>query len=336
MLLISCSKEEQRVGQTEFVLNVEVDQTSSQTKGVITDTEFGPNETIGLFVYYGEEKKIPHENLALYGENYRNVKATRATSVDSPGKWKFNFNGTLGDFYNFYLMSPSTELFGKGLTVYAYSPWISGAQSIDDIYFTLGGNKYDLVDLMYAKQNMTEENACLDHEKKPDGSDKVPVNLTFKHALSLIEFKLKCAHPTSTMTLYSVTLSQKGETPLYNSGSFNALTNKFTLTDDNKGDITSYYHYNGMTDEFTKDGRSYFTTIIPTQEDYINESYEVSFNMNGHDLVYKYKIKADDLAYGKFEPGKKYVFNFTFDNYIQLQNVSVSDDWSNDEINIKF
>ena len=87
LLLISCSKE-QGVERTQFVLNVEVEQTATETKAVLTGKQFASGGTIGLFVYYGQDGVYPHTSLTLYNDSYKNIKATRETVANREGDWR--------------------------------------------------------------------------------------------------------------------------------------------------------------------------------------------------------------------------------------------------------
>lgn len=358
MLLISCSKE-QRVEQTQLVLNVEVDQTAPESKVVLTGNQFSSGETIGLFVYYGQTGVYPHTSLLLYNDAYKNIKATRLTAAGSKGNWKYKFNESDSDseFYDFYFMSPSLDVLGQGLTIYAYAPFIKGVESIESIPFTLGGNYNGLIDLMYARQNQDATNACL----RPEG-DKQPVTLNFRHSLALLNFRLKCKYAPTTMTVDAITLQKtsdrEGDTPLYVSGKYNALRNEFYELQ--HGPVKTNYRYSNTTNEFDSQNYSdYLFTLVPSlpvdpselvdSEDnplvpYVDESYEVVFTLNGHTLEYRYKIRAEDLlpeggnGTPVFEAGKTYTFNFIVDNYIHLDGVNVSDTWPEDveSIEIKF
>lgn len=355
-LLISCS-EEQRVEQTQFVLNVEVDQAAPESKAVLTGKQFGSGETIGLFVYYGQEGVYPHTSLMPYSDRYKNVRAVRETVATREGNWRYKFNGSDGEFYNFYFMSPSLEALGQGLTIYAYAPYIKGTESIDNIPFTLGGNYNGLIDLMYAKQNSESVNACL----LPEGGTH-EVTLTFRHSLALLNFRLKCMYAPTTMTVDAITLQKasdsEGYSPLYVSGKYNALTNEFHGLQ--QGQIRTNYRYGNTTNEFDSNNyKDYLFTIVPNlpldpslpfdpennpQMSYVDESYEVVFTLNGHTLEYRYKIRAEDLLSDGgtgapvFEAGKTYTFNFIVDNYIHLDGVNVSDTWPDEveSIEIKF
>lgn len=343
LLLISCSKE-QGVEQTQFVLNVEVEQTAPETKAVLTGKQFASGGTIGLFVYYGQDGVYPHTSLTLYNDSYKNIKATRETVNGREGDWRYEFNGSDSKFYNFYFMSPSLDALGQGLTIYAYAPYIKGVESIESIPFTLGGNENALVDLMYARQNMDDTNACL----RPDGATQ-DVTLTFRHSLALLNFRMKCRYAPTTMTVDAITLQKTnnsdGDSPLYVSGKYNALRNEFYELQ--QGQVKTNYHYGTTTNEFDSTKYTdYLFPIVPSLsgEPYVDGSYEVVFTLNGHTLEYRYKIRAEDLlpAGGTgspvFEAGKTYTFNFIVDNYIHLDGVSVYDTWSEDaeSIEIKF
>lgn len=338
LILVSCSKEN-RVGQSEFMLNVDIEQAALATKVVINRTEFANGDNMGIFVYNGENVH-PHTSLRPYNDKYKNVKAMRLTTANRLGDYQYTFNGYADPFYKLYFMSSPTETYTDGLTFYAYAPWNSGAESITSIPFKVGGKSKSVADLMYAIQNteidLSKNNACIE----PDGEDK-QINFTFRHSMALLKFRLKCRYENSKMSVSSITLKSTGEdkTPLYVSGNYNALKNEFfpvegqTVTTDysddpNEFDNTEY--------------KDYYFLIVPV-DTYDDCSYEVVFNLQGQTLKDTYQIRASDLlpkestGQAAFKAGYTYTFNFVIDNYIQIDGVSVSDQWSTGEpINVIF
>lgn len=331
-MLVSCSKEK-GVGQSEFILNVDIQQAASATKSVIIDkVNFAHGENLGIFVYDGENVH-PHESLRLYSDKYKNVKAARLTTANKLGEYQYTFNGSTDPFYKLYFMNSSVETSNNGLTFYAYAPWTSKAESIESIPFKVGGKSDDVVDLMYAIQNtesdLEKNNACI----IPDGEDK-QINFTFKHSMALLKFRLKCRYNNSKMSVSSITLKSTGEdrTPLYVSGNYNALKNEFfpvegqTVTTD----------YSDVPNEFDDNYKDYYFLIVPV-DTYVDCSYEVVFNLNGQTLKDTYQIRASDLlpkestGQSAFMAGYTYTFNFVIDNYIQIDGISVSDQWSTGE-----
>lgn len=316
---LSCAK----VQTSSLAVSVvaEVENGARPVKGVVGGDRFAHGNTFGLFVYYAENEGSQMQNFRSYGSKYANIKA-----MNENGRWSYTLNGSSSSSESFFLIEPSAEG-ASALAICAYAPCLTGAVSITDIPFTLGGQYSKISDLMWASQNLNSDNLYIE----PKGNTET-VHLTFRHALSMLNIRLKCKYDNTTMQVSSVKIVRKGETPLYASGRFNAVTG--TFYDSVPADEVVF--------SFENDGGSYVfddseyldlpVMILPVDEYIADGDYEIVFTFNGHTLSDRYPIKRDDVKVGEvcgFEQGKVYTFEFLFNNYAQIQNVEIdlSETW---------
>lgn len=309
-LVTSCERENLPF---KLTVDAEIETVAEGTKAVITGNRFSTGNAIGIFVYYDEY--VP------YSQKYMNIRATYSSI--SPN-WSYRLAGANSDFSDgIYLRYPDVEYSG-GVHISAYSPWIDGVEDIRSIPFTVGGEYKEIVDLMYAIQNQGISNTII-----PDGADK-RVELTFKHSMSMLRLGFRCKHDQSKVSVTSVTLEKKdgGSTPLYVSGVFNALTGEFASLVPGGSVTTSY---SGQNYAFDNTGYLYLPFLILPGEYKADGDYILKFKFDGQDLEAVYEIKKSDIS--KFDPGYSYTFNFTFNNYVQIDGVTVnvSGEWVEEE-----
>lgn len=333
----ACTKEEfTKSNESEIILDASIMQSNKPAKAIITDTKFGDNNTFGMFVYHAE-KRLPLDTLSAYGDKYKNIRAIYSNTEN----WKYSFENSLtSTFSHIYLLNPSVEVFTQGLAIVAYAPYKEGSTAINNIKFKTGGDSKSVTDLLWAIQNNTEENAKI----VPDGNAKA-VKLTFKHALAMIRCGFKCKwnsqdangnYVGSTIKVTSISIKKKngGSTKLYTSGTFNAIDGSLKdMIEPDSLKITTYYKNENYT--FKYDAANYVYVpllIVPTE--YKNDGdYIIEFKFNNQ-LISEYPIQMEDIRTRRnntdiyaFDAGYTYTFNFTLNNYIQLDNVSVSDTW---------
>lgn len=331
-LAVSCVKPgKNHVPESRIEVNAEIEQSAS-SKAVLEGTDFKTGNTIGIFVYHSETENVasPLEmsEFSPYGARYKNIRAVLYD--DKAQKWRYNFENANTSFDDIYLMKPTVEMFAEGLAVVAYAPWVENVSSITEIPFTLGGESDEMADLMWARQNTHDKtvnpiDAGENYKIVPDGNAK-PVNFTFQHALSLLRVGFRCGHEGSLMTVTSITLKKKegGQTPLIGAGLFNAMAGRIT---DGASWTNIVYDYTDKAYTFQSTSEyMYVPVLICPQEYKADEDYILEFTLNGQKLDTVYKIKKDDVN-GGFKAGEIYTFNFTVDNYIQFDGVSVSTEW---------
>lgn len=341
VLAVSCVKaSKDDLPESRIEVNAEISQ-SSLTKAIHEGTSFKTGNTIGIFVYHSETEDVanpsPMSGYVLYGERYKNIRAT-FDERNRAKPWKFNFENATTVFDDIYLLRPTVSAFETGLAVVAYAPFIENVSSITEIPFTLGGKSEGIRDLLWARQNTHDASVNpIDPGKNykviPDGNVQ-PVDFTFQHALSLLRIGFRCKYDGSLITLTSITLKKKdgGQTSLPISGKFNAMTGgveNVALTNSLTYDYTDKaYAFQSTTDYV------YVPMLICPQAYLADGDYLLEFELNGEKLQSSYGIKLSDVA-GGFKAGEVYTFNFTVDNYVQFDGVTVSTEWIELDVNKK-
>lgn len=305
-----------------FVTDIE--NAAPEVKAVIEGDNFAQANTFGLFVYHAESQN-PMTEFKDYGSKYANIMAKKDGQ-----NWKYTLNGltSASASENFFLIDPSAG--GSGaLAICAYAPFVDGAKSIKEIPFTVGGQHSKITDLMWAIQNQNSSNLNI----MPKGNDET-VSLTFRHALSMIRIKLKCKHFGTTMQVSSIKIRKNadGETPLFGSGTFNAVTGQFNVDLIETSEVVFDCKNERMT--FNSETSLSIPILIVPTEYKADDDYEIVFEFNGQTLPTIYPINQDDIKVNnvcKFEQGKVYNFEFVFNNYAQITGVTINtdvDDWT--------
>ena len=322
----SCSKQQaDRDGATEIKLNTSIEKSAS--KAVVQGNVFPDGSTLGLFVYHselGSDGQIrPLANYEPYGTRYKNIRAYFANSTKG---WQFRFESSSTSFEDVFLIEPPAIYSqSKQITLVSYAPWIQGCTNIKSVPVTLGGDSRQATDLMWARENCTVGNSI-----EPDGEDKI-INLHYKHALSLLKINIKCKHDVSVMKVNSITLKKKenGTTELYGKGSLNAIDGTFNpfKNEDRSTAITVNYEQEDI--KFSSQNIAQLPIMIFPTEYHTDGDYILEFTFNGETLAATYPIKMQDIKIGNetaFKQGYSYTFNFTFNNYMLIDNVKVNVD----------
>ncbi len=322
LLFASCSKEDNAKGDTSAIaISASIEE--SATKAVVSGTSFKDGNSLGMFIYH-DEQNIPLQHFTPYGERYRNIR----TTYKNISGWSYRFDGSNTSFDYIYLIKPTEAPYKEGLAIYSYAPWIEGCTDIQSIPVTIGGDSKTVTDIMWAQENNTAANASI----IPDGQQK-NVKFTFRHGLAMLNIVLKCKHNVTEMKISSITLRKKdnGTTQLYKTGRFNAVTGTFAHenSDEAESVTTSYVNEDYR---FSQTTANVPFLIFPVDNYATDGDYIIEFEFNGVALGEKYHIKKDDLKVNdeyKLKQGYSYTFNFTFNNYLQIDdvNVNVSDQW---------
>ena len=319
-----------------------------KTRGVVFPAASNamPNRSsFGLFVCdhynYSGGGSNPYTE---YAARYNNIRAYRNDS----GNWRYNYSGYT-DFEMLYLAAKDADR--DGMTditadIFAYAPYQEDLATLEAVPFSISG----AVDVMYAEQNTDpDNNKNIDpaaYSQAPYNGH-LPVPLTFRHALSLLEFDFTVKNenyehpmdPASTQgyRLQSIQLTKKHPSAhLYSSGTMNAM-NEGALSDLTPADAitVSFLTPNGSNYgyiDFTSTAQAYFLQV-PTQAGdagYADGDYEFTFTFSGQTFPVKFTLlrehikHSDNVTYG-FQPGCKYTFHFIIDNYIHLEGVTIGE-----------
>ena len=291
-----------------------------------------------------------------YAPLFNNIRA-----VKNNGAWNYNYTDPENNsaFPRLYIFPPDDDNDGvtdKTADIFAYAPYQqSGTPEAVTFSITQG------TDVMYAAENGVD-NLVIDaadptNARIVDGHLEVP--LTFKHALALLEFDISLKngeinHPggdgstgrtANGYTLESIRIDRKeGGHPLYVSGSMNAMKG---------GELTSLTEAGTVTVSGATLGRHYtapdsrinisavntetnpakaYILQVPSQagETYADGDYTFTFRFSGQTfpstftLLREHIRHADGTTYG-FQPGYRYTFKFTIDNYIHFEGVTVGE-----------
>lgn len=326
-LASGCTREPLAPGDGAVVqVHAAIDANAESTKAPISGTAFTDKTSYGIFVCEHGSTTVAHK------ANSWNLRAYY-TDADS---WRFSYVGTLSSgalssssFADLVLMANEEETTAD---LYAYAPWTQNAYAKTPaaIPFSVAGQE----DLMYAQQNLANENAGLD----PAASAPLHAAFSFKHAYALLcfRFKLKNQGNGTAYLLSNIKVTKDpGATTahLYTSGSFNALTGTFNLDECVDGS-TFNVNYNTQSWNYTyissaTDYTMFSLMLVPTAV----ADDELTFTFTVNDKVLQpFVLKADQVLHGDgvtagFQPGYRYVFNFTLDNFLYFDGFNV-ESWS--------
>jgi len=317
-ILASCTKGFAPAAGREAVVHVHavISSRDEASKGPVYGTSFGDRETYGIFVSRSGSTTDAHK------ANSWNIKAVYSSGsaawtyyyVDETATGKVSAAG-----YGNVTVTERPD--AETADLYAYAPYsqaayLSGPEAIP----------YDVsaqTDLMYAVENTSSANQGLD----PDSPEELEASFTFRHAYALLAFKFDLAHDAPAL-FNGVTVSLAegaGTARLYRSGTFNATTG--TFNDDgvevSSLDINSSFG-------FRKQNEAYAGILLrPT--DVADGELVFRIRINGQPtqpfvLKRSYLLHDDGVTYG-FQPGYRYTFHFTIDNYVCFDGFSISEGW---------
>lgn len=267
--------------------------------------------------------------------------------TDGVQEWTFTPSGSSSSFNS--LVISAKELDDENITadVFAYYPYNSSVTTPEQIPFTLNwiSDPAHYYYLMYAEENKVDNpsNKNLDPnaENSSPGSDinEVEVGLHFRHAFARIEVNLvnrngysnnpdknTAADPCSA----TVVLKKKSG-HMYNKGIFNAVSCSFESLEPCDSLMASLrkkknQYGGGNVDIYMN------SPIVPTQEgeEYEDGDYEFSFTVDGIELSAKIPLLKEHLRHGTsevygFQAGYKYIFNFTYDNFVRLSSIEIAE-----------
>lgn len=329
-------------GEKPVHIRTAIANPSKATKAVILGTTIPDGFSYGLFVC--NEGETDENN--KHKDNSWNLKASYKAGADgNDGKWTYQYvdnmkNGSLTpSFYDNITITAREDQ--KKADLYAYSPYMEGAYLSDPTAIPFSFANGSQSDLMYAVENAGTDNKGLDPLR--EDVETLPAHFTFKHALALLvfEFKLK-NHISSTNTsnyiLKQITVNNKkfgtSVAKLYKEGTFNAVDGSFSSDSDvNSLEVSA----NNLTIQHRDDGPDGIAYLLLVPTDLEDDELEMEFNLSSTDdvklppfVLKKEDLKHIDGTYG-FQGGYKYTFHFTLDNFLYLNGVTISDEWTEGE-----
>lgn len=363
LLMVSCTQQSVPGGtKAGLALNIvpAVSQ-SPETRGAVfgdydsaTGTYRLPNLTsYGLYIcdhHTGSytDGSNPYREYAPF---YNNIRAYR----DEYGVWRYNYSDpdNSSTFPTLFLYPPDDDNDGvtdKTADIFAYVPY-QQAGTPEAVAFSVTS----AIDVMYAAENGVS-NLDIDAANLSDPriTDKhLDVPLTFKHALTLLEFDIvlknnEYNHPggdgstdrtTNYYTLESIRIDRKeGGHPLYVSGSMNPMKDGELTGLAEAGSVTvsgatlgRHFTANPLTIKPKATTKAYILQV-PTQagDNYSDGDYTFTFRFSGQTfpstftLLREHIRHADGTTYG-FQPGYRYTFRFVIDNYVHFEGVTIGE-----------
>lgn len=371
LAVVSCSQESVPGGtRTGLELNIApaVSQ-STETRAAVfgtydsgTGKYYLPNRTtFGLYIcdHHTGSYTDGSNPYAEYAPFYKNIKAARNTS----GVWNYNYSDPENNsaFPKLFLYPPDDNNDGvtdKTADIFAYAPY-QEAGTPESVAFSITA----ATDVMYAAENgvsnLDIDAASLSAPGVLDGFTSLYVPLTFKHALSLLEFDISLKNPqynhpggdgstdrtANGYTLEYIRIDRKeGGHPLYVSGSMNAMKEgELTgLTEAASVTVSGGLlgpHYTDPNSPLTVSAANTQTNPtkayilqVPSQagDTYADGDYTFTFRFSGQTfpstftLLREHIRHADGTTYG-FQPGYRYTFKFVIDNYVHFEDVTVGE-----------
>jgi len=355
--LAACQKEpaaEQREVRLDITPMIDVSPVTKSTV-IPTTTDGSGNYYMPGGTSYGLFICDHHTGSYTDGSNPYNEYAARYNNINAYNSsgWSYNYFG-YSSFSILYLVPKDEDRDGitdNTCDIFAYAPYQSGITRLEAIPFSIAGLQ---TDVMYAQQNGTD-NLDIDPADYMVAG-RIPVPLTFRHTLSLLEFDIKLKndkynHPwgafgseftdnTIEHELQTITIDKVHSSGhLYTSGKMNAMTGGtlYDLTEASTVTVTSFVANSSS----TMSGRvsvppntiaKAYVMMVPTTFDGAGDEdclFRFSFRFSNQDFpitfsLKKKHLKHSDSTYG-LKTNCKYTFHFTIDNYIHLEDVEIGE-----------
>lgn len=193
LLFASCDKEEpDLMNQEDTVLSVNPEIAGVSTRAAIS--AFPNGSALGLFVTTG-----------TLGENYNGIVANA------------NVKSVFNSSSNVWMQTPAVYLSSTNATVYAYYPYSSA------------NNNGELIPVDHINQNDYMYGTHTTNEAINNGRPNV--DLTMRHALTLLQFKFKRSNYTGAGVVSSIEVANgSGKTCIFSRGTLNVATGVITNT----------------------------------------------------------------------------------------------------------
>lgn len=348
-----------RGDSTLLDINASIMQESG-TRAINTGTKFKYHDKIGIWCTVAG-------NMAPYNQRKNNIQAEWRQYWGNERQkflgltsdyWRYSYEGSNATFVSLFI-APNTYIDDNGgvvtrnMDVYAYAPYSSGVSDLTAIPFSIATNTPDSsqVDYMYAVENLSSE-ASNKNIDVSDGGDK---NITFSFAHAMTGIKVIITNKNtdndntskSQLDVITIKKSANGTTPLYTSGTLNALTGEMkgskesdsiNLTNiekwmspdnDNKAEATILL----VPTDYKADGDYLLSLVIDGQR------MTTRHNETGEETAYEYALPRELFKYTDsggtvhygLRAGYTYTLEFTYDNYIHISNIYVDDTWKDDK-----
>ena len=321
----ACSKHPRPDGplrEAAVDIHVSLDGGSEATKAL---ADFSNGSNYGIFACVHENTP---SSFAPFKSSVYNARAKKVSA-----KWLYDYVGTASpgaldatNASSFVLLQRAD---GKTADLYAYAPWIQEAYlpsaGPTKIPFKVSEQK----DLMYAEQNLNNDNGDLD----PASMAPLSATFHFKHAMARLVFRFRVLNVPTNYRITSVSIARTdgaATSHLYTSGTFNAITGALDCVEEVNADEK---HILAVPKELTVDSTTpaaLAVLLAPTEV--ADDELSFTFTVNGQKLQ-PFVLKKEFVEHGPgsgvygFQAGYTYTFNFTLDNYVYFDGFSVNEDW---------
>ncbi len=332
LVLSACSKDTIQSECTGSMVDIQTftgKYDSFVTRDAVTGSSFANGNEYGLFFCKHYDASGDGDNIyEAYSTGLNNVRAYKASNTE----WRYYLKGRSTYLNGIYIIRNGDS---NTMDCFAYAPYISSATSPEKIPFVLA----DQNDIMWATENSSPTS---NKDISVDGTTKT-VRLHFNHALCLLTLNftlLDNTAATSLLTDLSIKRSDTATTPLYSNGTFNAITGEFvptSLVSLEKGQAEKFaykYDINDNKSNKISPGKKLTLLLMLLPTELITDGdIELVFYMDKHIMPLTYKIKRSDVLHSDgttcgFKAGYNYTFNFVYDNYIRLTDVTINTDWT--------
>jgi len=245
---------------------------------------------------------------------YSNLKA-EYLKADGVNSWSFYpFGSGVKPVGNLFVMKK------RAIDVYAYHPWVAGADDMTAIRFVSGEDDWMIAQPMKLDESDTEND--------------IVVPLAFKHLMTCIQVNIKCLYKGSIKVTSMTLTDEKGR--LIPSGTFDC-----TEPDPDKalkrGAASSTIV---LRPDRALNGQSWvsFYIMMPSVEglDLTEKEMRLSFEFNGikaeTDFVIPATMSDSTQEIKEFKRGYKYIYNLTLDNTIDFIPKGIEPLWTENEI----
>lgn len=245
---------------------------------------------------------------------YSNLKA-EYLKADGVNSWSFYpFGSGVKPVGNLFVMKK------RAIDVYAYHPWVAGADDMTAIHFVSGED-----DWMIAQPVKLDES---------DTENDIVVPLAFKHLMTCIQVNIKCLYKGSIKVTSMTLTDEKGR--LIPSGTFDCTEPDPDLAL-NLGPPSSSIV---LRPNRSLNGQSYvsFYIMMPPVSglDLADKEMTLSFEFNGidaeTDFVIPPTMSGSSQEIKEFKRGYKYIYNLTLDNTIDFIPKGIEPLWTENEI----
>lgn len=308
--LLGCSKTGHYGTDGYVTLSLETPtiQAAPESKAAVVGSDF-PNSTekypIALWLMQKDSHTVPQTI------EFANLKA-ELSMIGGSAQWSFYPYGPDSG------SQPGLDIrYGQHLDLYAYYPYVSGAESMTEVPFVSGEDDW----MIATKKSLDEDQTTNDNS----------VRLDFHHIMTCIEVRVNCKYDGS-VRLTSMTLTDS-RSRLVASGSFNCADG--TIVPD------AYTDKIKITPGRSLNGSNWISNyiIMPEVTDLKAEELTLSFVFNNIAAETSFTLPTVMKAGGvnttidRLARGYKYTYNLTLDNTLKFVPVGVGE-WTKEEVKL--